>query len=105
MDEDKVEKTEEKTEEATAENSDDRDDKKDLDIIGRANAAAERLEEANRKTEELISRREKVVAKEILGGTTEGGLQTPKPEPISDKEFSEKVARGEINPLKEDGFI
>lgn len=60
-----------------------------------ANAAAERLEKANEKKENLI-------AKAKLAGVAEAGQETKKKEPLSDIEYAEAMERGEVNPLKDD---
>jgi len=43
-------------------------------IIMDAHTAAERLENANKKQEELIKRQEELHARRVLGGTSEAGI-------------------------------
>jgi len=68
-------------------------------IIDRADAVAKRIEEANKKTEELIGRQEAVAAKMMLAGRAEAGSASPKPVELTPQEYAEKVKKGEINPL------
>lgn len=62
-------------------------DEKDLDTIDRAHLAAERLENANKKKEELIARMEAVEKRlegqKLLGGESEAGS---KPRELSPEE-------------------
>jgi len=74
-------------------------------IIKRAREEREKLEAANKKKEELLEREEELMAKRELGGESEAGIQPPKKEKLTDSEIADKVLKGEINPLKEDGFI
>lgn len=68
------------------------------DLADRLEVLATRLELANAETVRLNAFEEK-------GGKSEAGMETPKPEPISDLEFANKVKNGEINPLKADGYL
>jgi len=79
--------------------------KKELPAVKAAREQAERIEAANKKTEELLERQENLLAQQSLGGQTETGAPMPKAAPISDKEYAEKIMRGEANPLKDDGLI
>ena len=74
-------------------------------VIERAREERERLETANKKKEELLDREEAIMAKRELGGMSEAGMQAPKPKKLSDEEYAEKVQHGEVNPLKDDGFV
>ena len=47
------------------------------DMIDKAEKAAQRLEEANKKMEELLLRQETVATKILLGGKSEAGNQAP----------------------------
>lgn len=73
-------------------------------VIEEANLAAERMERAAASLKEQSDRLETLQVHTALGGRSEAGAQPVKEEPISDIEFAQKVARGEINPLREDGF-
>lgn len=54
----------------------------DVSIVERAEAAAKRLEEANKKQEELILAQEQIRARELLGGRALAGSS----QPVVDKE-------------------
>ena len=56
-------------------------------LIEEAQKAAARLEEANRKTEELVKRQESIEARRLLGGQSEAGEK----EPELNKEEQDKV--------------
>ena len=77
----------------------------ELELIKRANEAAERLEEANKKQEELLRRQEELAAETALGGRANAGMIPPKPAELTPQEYAEKVRSGLANPLKDDGFI
>ncbi len=74
-------------------------------VIDNANEAAERLEAANKKQEELINKQEELDAKRRLGGGSEAGQQPVPEKKLTDIEYCEALQRGEVNPMKEDGFI
>jgi hypothetical protein len=66
----------------------------------------ERLENANRKAEEILARQEEIAAKNLLGGQTAAGNQEPtKPQEKSPKEYTreieQKIAKGEFNTASE----
>ena len=63
-------------------------------LIDEANAAAERMENANERKAELIRQEEELAAKRALGGRSEAG-QAPVKEEISDEEYANRVMRGE----------
>lgn len=65
-------------------------------LVGTANAAAERLEAANKKAEELLQRREEVAARELLGGTADAGAAPVKKEPVSAEQFAKDFQEGKI---------
>lgn len=66
------------------------------DMIDKANLAALRLEEANKKKEELLGREETLMAKRILGGTAEAGGQAPEKKEETPEEYTKKVMSGEV---------
>lgn len=64
--------------------------------IDRANSAAKRLEEANKKAEELATINAEIVARNVLGGRTEAGQQPlAKPE-ISPKDYAKSLLNGKL---------
>ena len=74
-------------------------------LIERARVEREKLDEANKKKEELLNREEAIMAKRALGGGSEAGSAPEKPKKLTDEEYAEAVEKGEANPLKEDGYI
>lgn len=91
------EKEENKTESST-DNSGEGNKPSLTEQIAEANLAAERMEKA---TAELKAEQ----AKARLAGVTEAGKPTEKPTKLTDQEYAEALERGEVNPLKEDGFV
>ena len=60
------------------------------DLIKQAEAAAARIEAANKRAEELVARNEAAVANRILGGRSEAGQATPE---ISEEEKKKQGTR------------
>ena len=94
-------KNEEAGEEQASEGSGDGDKPKTPQTIVDANAAAERMEEANKKTEELIERQEDFAAARAIDGKAEAGQGPAKKTPETDEEYVEKFKHGEVSPFKE----
>ncbi len=65
-------------------------------MVDSAYVAAERLEAANKKTEELIVRQEELMAKQALAGKAEAGTEPEKPKESTDEEYAKKVMANEI---------
>lgn len=105
MEENEETRTQTAATEATTENAGAGSQPTTTPIIEEANNAAERMERAAASLKEQSDRLEKIEAHRALGGRAEAGAQPLVEEPISDIEFAQRVARGEINPLKADGFI
>lgn len=95
MDEQKETKEKETT--STISDTTEGDKSETTSLIANANAAAQRLEEANQKQEELIARQEELAARIALGGKSEGGAEQVKEPEISNKEYAQKALRGELN--------
>lgn len=102
MDEQK--KVEENKEEESTGDKDEGSKFETTPIIERAREEREKLEAANKKKEELLNREEELIAKRALGGESEAGIPEQKPVKLTDKEYAEALERGEVDPLKEDGF-
>ena len=64
-------------------------------MIEDANKAAERLETANAKQEELIKRQEDIEVRRKLGGNASAGQNNEQPEE-TDKAYAERVMNGEV---------
>jgi len=58
-------------------------------LVLEAQNAAQRLEEANAKKEELIKREEELEARRIIGGKSEGGTESPRK---TDEELKKEAA-------------
>lgn len=72
------------------------------DVVERANVAAQRLEDANRKKEELLAREEQLYAKKLLGGRAEAGT-TPiqeTPEEAYKRRTQERYKGTGLDPTK-----
>jgi len=65
-------------------------------LIEQANTAAERLELANKKREEILQRQEELMAHQRLGGYSEAGMHEQKKEETAE-EYSDRVLKGEVN--------
>ena len=53
-----------------------KEESEEMDLIAKAHMAAERLEKANSKNEELIKKMESIESRRLLGGKTEAGSTT-----------------------------
>lgn len=72
---------------------------KEISLVESANLAAERLEKANKRAEELVKEQQKLATREILGGRTAGAPQIATKVEESPQEYARRALRGEI-PLK-----
>lgn len=61
-----------------------------ISIIDKADAVAKRMEEANKKAEELLNRQEAIAARMLLSGRAEAGQQKTAEQTAEEKE-DEKV--------------
>ena len=94
MEEDETTK-EETTETTTTENAkeiksegSDSNKPQATDLVAKANEAAERLEKANARQEELLKRQEAIQVEKTLGGTTDAGEANKEETPA---EYAKKV--------------
>ena len=67
---------------------------KEEDMITKANSVAERLERANKMTDENIRRLEKLESQRILGGLAMAGNNEVKPPPETPAEYAKRMLRG-----------
>ena len=95
---------EEKTQEenGAANDSGEGDKQETTSLVDDANLAAKRLEDATKEMRAENDRREDLIARQMLGGSTEAGQPTEKKEE-SDKEYAEKAMSGELDPQPENG--
>lgn len=84
------EETKKKKQEDANGNSGEGDKPKTVGLVEGANVAAERLETANKKQEELLDRQEELMAKQALGGRTEAGQQQEEKEETP-KEYNNRI--------------
>ena len=98
MDEQKT-TTEEKSENTTS-NANEGNKSETTTLFEKTNEATKRLEDANRKTEELLTRQEEVYAREKLGGTSEAGVEAVAPKEDTPEEYAEKLMAGTVNPFE-----
>ena len=75
------------------------------DMISSAKAENDRMTELLTKLKAENDRAEEIAAKKMLGGTSEAGIPAPAPVKISDEEYANQLQRGEVDPLREDGFV
>lgn len=68
-------------------------------LVDDAKETATRLEEANKKQEELLERQEQLYARQALGGQSTAGQAPEKPKELTDQELTEKFLNGEIELL------
>lgn len=62
-----------------------------LTMIEKADAAAKRMEEANKKTEELLVRQEAIAARMMLSGRADAGMVVQKKEETA-QEYAKRVS-------------
>jgi hypothetical protein len=79
----------------TGGDTDNGNDSKVDNIIDRATETAERIEAANKKTEELMKKQEQLAAQNILGGQSQGSPITNEKD-ISPVEYSQLALKGLI---------
>ncbi len=101
MDEQTTEKTEEKKPEESTGDTKEGDKPKTTPLIDIANAAAERMEKANEKTERLLDRQEEMDARRALGGRAEAGQAPAVEKDETPEEYKERIDK-EIQEGKHD---
>ena len=87
-------------EEPPTEDTGEGDNPKAAEVIDRADAAAERMEEATKRQKEENDRTERLMVRNALSGKASAGSTTEKPEEMSDEEYARKALGNE---LPEDG--
>ena len=93
-----IKKDIERTPEDTGEGS----EPKAATLVDKANAAAQRMEEATKKKQEVLDREEELMARAALSGRAEAGQEPIKKEE-TDEEYTARFFKGEVNPLEDDG--
>jgi len=107
----KEQETDEKKQEDTApaenrgdviEKTDDKPNDKP-NLVEQAKAENDRKAELLKQELELQERKEKLHAEQMVGGRA-GLAVAEKPKKLTDTEYAEALERGEVDPLREDGF-
>lgn len=65
-------------------------------LLSKSTKIAERMEEANKRAEEILERQEKLMAENILGGRSDAGQKPTPPKEETPQEYKDKVMRGEL---------
>lgn len=65
-------------------------------LVEKSEAIAARMEAANIKTAELLTRQEELKATEILGGQAEAGQEPEPKKGLTDEEYKNKILTGEV---------
>lgn len=99
------EKKEEQPKETPKEDPKEGDKYETTPVIERAREERERMEKVLGELRTENDRKEKIQAREALGGSSEAGVKSEEPKKLTDQEYAEALERGEVNPLKEDGFV
>lgn len=93
MTEEQDKKPDETQEEEPEKEKEEEDPVSDID---RAHVAAERMEAANKKREELLVKEEKLAIHKTLGGKAQAGQAQEKPKEETDREYSDRLIRGDL---------
>ena len=94
-----------KAKEATEDDNDKGDKYETTPVIERARQEREKMDASTAAQKIENDRTEAIMAKRALGGETEAGQGQMKPVKKSDDEYANEFMKGEVNPLKDDGFI
>ena len=78
---------------------------KPLSIVEEAKLIRDEIVKAKEELKAENERQEKIRAESLLGSSAGGHIEPKKAEPLTDVQYAEALERGEVNPLKEDGFI
>lgn len=101
----KENKPKEKPEEKPEEEAKPEEVKQSSKLVDDAVNAAAEVEKQVLALKAENDRKEVLMAKEALGGKAEAGIVAEPPKKMSDTEYAEALERGEVDPLKEDGFV
>lgn len=58
--------------------------------------AVERMEKANAEAKIILARQEELVARNLLGGRTDAGIQPEKPIELSPREYADLALKGKV---------
>lgn len=75
-----------------------------LSLLDETKQAIEELRREKEEISKIKDELQKLRSEQLLSGSSGGHVQ-PEPKPvITNREYAEKMMRGEVNPLKEDGI-
>lgn len=101
VDEEK-EKVEQETKEGVQEGAEptdeNRSEQQEANPIFAANAAAERLEKANKEMRQNLKMQQELYAQQKLGGKTDGGEPPKKQEDVDPAQYAKDALQGKIKP-------
>ena len=83
---------------------DSKDNKENISELDKLKEHNAELEKELVKGRELKAEAQKLEAEKMVGGQADAGTEPEEPKKLSDKEYAEALERGEVNPMKEDGF-
>ena len=66
------------------------------DFLRKAEELAERTEKAVSEMKVLVDRNEELAAKNLLGGRTDAGIQTPVPKEETPSEYAKRISSGRV---------
>jgi len=67
-----------------------------ISLIKQANNAAKRIEDANKKMEELLLKQEEAYSRDLLSGRAEAGTAPKEKKEETPAEYAKRVMRGEV---------
>ncbi len=97
--------TEEEKKEEPPKEEEKKEEEKSKDPGDVVKDARTKLQEENDLLEKELFRNQKLRADAMMGGKAEAGAKKEEPKKLTDVEIAEKVMKGELNPLLEDGLI
>lgn len=56
----------------------------------------DRLEKANKEAKEILARNEELIARNLLGGKTDAGVQHEKPKEETPQEYAKRIMSGKL---------
>lgn len=65
-----------------------------VDLLTRSENIAKRIEEANKKAEEILNKNEQTLSRIMLSGRAEAGQTQQKPKEETPKEYKDRIMRG-----------
>lgn len=76
------------------------EEKPEPSLLEKAKQEREALEKVKNEAQEAIKKLEELKANQLLSGTAGGYIKPEPAKPLTNKEYAEKVDKGEIDPWK-----